>query len=110
MKFSILDWRFHVGFLVALCVSVGLSLLARESRADGKVVPLRDYKGSLEERAQEAIIIFNSSDTPGEATEDLILKIRVDGDAEEFAWIIPFPNAPDTHREGPKLFSELFRY
>lgn len=80
------------------------------ANADGKVVPLRNYKGSLEERAQEAIIIFNSSRVPGEATEDLILKIRVEGDAEEFAWIVPFPTAPDTQPEDPKLFSELFRY
>ena len=53
----------------------------RIAMADGKVIPPRDYKGSLEERAQEAVIIFHGSDRRGGASEDLILKIRVEGDA-----------------------------
>lgn len=78
--------------------------------ADGKVVPPRDYKGSLEERAQEAIIIFHASETPGEAKEDLILKIRVVGQADRFAWVVPLPSEPQIGKEDPKLFTELFAY
>jgi len=77
---------------------------------DGKIMPPRDYKGSLEERAQEAIIIFNGSDTAGKAVEDLILKIQVHGSAKKFAWIIPFPNEPKIKKEDPKLFKECFDY
>lgn len=77
---------------------------------DGKVMPHRDYKGSLEERSQEAIIIFESAQSEGEAVEDLILKISVAGDAEKFAWIIPFPNEPETEKADPELFKELFEY
>ena len=93
-----------------LCTVVFLSATTTSVFADGKVVPPRDYKGSLEEKAQEAIIIFNSSSEPGEATEDLILKIKVQGEVDQFAWIVPFPNAPETHEEDPKLFEECFRY
>ena len=78
--------------------------------ADGKIVPPRDYKGSLEERTQEAIIIFHGSEKPGEATEDVILKIRVEGHVEKFAWIVPFPNEPRIEKEAPELFAELFNY
>ena len=94
----------------SLRVLIVLSITASSLLADGKVFRPRDYKGSLEESSQEAIIIFNGSSEPGEATEDLILKISVLGEAEEFAWIVPFPNAPETHEEDPKLFEECFRY
>lgn len=73
-------------------------------------MPPRDYKGSLAEKAQEAIIIFHGSSEAGKATEDLILKVNVAGDAKHFAWIVPFPNEPKIHKEDAKLFKELFDY
>lgn len=93
--------------LMALCF-VGSSPGALH--ADGKLVKPRDYQGSLEEKAQEAIIIFNGSEQAGESTEDLILKIRVTGQADEFAWIVPFPNKPKVEKEDEALFKELFDY
>jgi len=78
--------------------------------ADGKIVRPADYEGSLEERAQEAILIFHTSREPGGSREDLILKIRVEGEAERFAWIVPFPNEPKVAEEDPELFHELFDY
>jgi hypothetical protein len=78
--------------------------------ADGKVVPPRNYKGSLEERSQEAIIIFHSGSSERSAKQDMILKIQVEGDAKEFAWIVPFPSAPKVTKEDPKLFTEVFDY
>lgn len=94
-----------------LRISVALLVIvigAGSTLADGKVMPPQDYKGSLEERSQEALIIFHSSDKPGSAREDLILKIQVEGRASQFAWIIPFPNQPDVAKEDPALFRELF--
>ena len=78
--------------------------------ADGKIMPPAKYKGSLEELAQEAIIIFNSSPPHGEATEELILRIRVEGEASEFAWIIPFPSQPTVKKADNELFKELYDY
>ena len=60
------------------------------------VVAPREYKGSLEERAQEALILFHAGDEARPATEDLILKIRVEGDAASFAWVVALPNEPTT--------------
>lgn len=100
--------RFPQFTLLAL-ILVAL-LQANPAFADGKVVPPRKYTGSLEERAQEAIIIFHGSRKRGQATEDLILKIEVEGNATEFAWIIPLPNEPKIAKEDPRLFRELFDY
>jgi len=96
--------------VAAMLVAALASLTATIAWADGKIVAPRDYKGSLEEQAQEAIVIFEGSEKAGEATEDLILKIRVEGNAKRFAWVIPFPNEPKIEKEDPKLFQELFRY
>jgi hypothetical protein len=78
--------------------------------ADGMVMGPARYKGSLAERAQEAIIIFNSAPPQREATEDLILKIRVEGEAAQFAWVVPFPSQPIVNKAGEKLFKELYDY
>jgi hypothetical protein len=77
---------------------------------DGKVFPPRSYVGSLEEKSQEAIIIFHSADIQGESTEDLILKIAVQGETDRFAWVVPFPSEPEVKAEKAALFAELFRY
>jgi len=77
---------------------------------DGVMVGPRDYKGSIEERAQEAIIIFHGAKTTGGAVEDLIFKITVEGKARDFAWVIPFPNEPVAAKEDAALFRELFDY
>jgi hypothetical protein len=93
------------------CVFLLLVFAAQSVSADGFVVPPRDYKGSLEESAQEAIIIFHGSDKAGGATQDLILKIQVKGNAKHFAWIVPFPNEPKPiEKEDAALFRELFNY
>ncbi len=84
--------------------------IAHEARADGLVVAPKAYKGSLNERAQEAIILFHAGDATRSASEDLILKIRVEGSVESFAWVLALPNVPKTAAEDAKLFEELHRY
>jgi hypothetical protein len=93
---------------LAFCLA-GL-ILARQAYGDGDVVPPRDYEGSLEERAQEAIIVFHGSDEPGGSIEDLILKISVAGEVDHFAWVVPFPPVPEAFPEESELFAELFAY
>jgi len=95
--------------LLAFSLSIWFSSV-RFAEADGKVIPPRNHKGLLEERAQEAIIIFHGSDQRGGGKEDLILKIEVEGDVENFAWVVPFPSEPTIAKEDPKLFKELFDY
>jgi hypothetical protein len=78
--------------------------------ADGKMFGPRSYKGSLEEKSQEAIIIFHASGLKGDAVEDLILKVSVKGQTDRFAWVIPFPSEPEIRKEEAALFKELFEY
>ena len=95
---------FSIAFVASLLVVSAATL------ADGLVRKPRNYQGSLEERGQEAIIIFQEGKDEKKAMEDLILKIRVEGEAKSFAWIVPFPNEPKIGKEDPKLFQELFAY
>jgi hypothetical protein len=101
----VVAWETLAWGIIAALASGGSTALA-----DGKVISPRDYAGSLEELAQEAIIIFRGSETPGEATEDLILKIRVQGELDQFAWVIPLPNEPKVAEEDAAVFQELFDY
>src|SRR5437016_3752665 len=95
---------------LALVLGLGSPVLA-----DGKIVAPRlyqgkPYRGSLEEGAQEAIIIFNGSGKARDATEDLILKVQVRGEVDQFAWVIPFPSEPTIKDEDARLFEELHQY
>lgn len=100
--------RFYwLSVFVGICFCLSAT---RFAQADGKLVPPRDYAGSLEERAQEAIIIFRGGDGTTSASEQLILKISATGDAKEFAWVVPFPTVPVIKQESAELFAELFKY
>ena len=87
-----------------------LAVLPCHALADGKVMPPRNYTGSLEEKAQEAIIVFTPGTAEKSATQDLILKIEVEGKTDDFAWVVPLPNKPSTHEEDAALFQECFNY
>ena len=80
------------------------------SAADGLVVPPVGYQGSLNEKAQEAILIFLPGEEGKTSRQDLILKITVEGEAKEFGWLVPFPSEPRTGREDARLFRELHNY
>ena len=102
------------GAVAALVVVVaGLWSAQREpASADGRVMPPRTYRGSLEELSQEAVIIFHDSEQPGAAVEDLILKISVQssGEVRNFGWVVPFPQEPKAEREDARIFNELWDY
>ena len=87
--------------LTALAAPLGVT------RADGIVVPLQQYQGSLAEAAQEAILFFQPGSATESATEDLILKIQVEGDTSSFAWVVPLPSVPSVEREDPALFEDF---
>ncbi|MHC4470123.1 MAG: DUF2330 domain-containing protein [Planctomycetota bacterium] len=96
--------------LVLILAVVSVAVVDGTAEGDGKLVPPREYQGSLEERAQEAVIVFTGSKEPGKAREDLILKITVVGAAKDFAWVVPFPREPEVVKADAKLFGELFDY
>lgn len=97
--------------LPALAIILFSAVFVTSLHADGKVFAPRTYKGSLEERSQEAIIIFtNDPSEERSGFEHVILKITVEGGVDNFAWVVPFPNEPKVEKEDGKLFAELFNY
>ena len=102
--------KYRLGFVSVVVAVLLTPLTVRQVAADGLVFRPVAYEGSLNERSQEAIIIFHKGDTPGEAKQDLILKISVQGDVDQFGWVVPLPSAPETGKEDAKLFEELHKY
>jgi hypothetical protein len=72
--------------------------------ADGGFFPDSVYR-DLYESAQKAVILYGNS--TGNCTEHLILSVSFEGDAENFAWVIPVPNKPEIAVTDPELFEEL---
>jgi hypothetical protein len=68
--------------------------------ADGCFFPDSMYR-DLYESAQKAVILY------GNSTEHLILSVSFEGDAEDFAWVIPVPAKPEIGVTDPDLFWEL---
>jgi len=72
--------------------------------ADGAFFPDSMYR-DLYESAQRAVILYGNS--TGNYTEHLILSVSFEGDAEDFAWVIPVPDKPEIAVSDPELFWEL---
>ncbi|MCK5182055.1 MAG: DUF2330 domain-containing protein [Dehalococcoidia bacterium] len=92
--------------LIAVPLVVILFLLATATPvlADGGFFPDSMYR-DLYEVAQKAVILYGNS--TGNYTEHLILSVSFEGDAEDFAWVIPVPNLPEIAVTDAELFWEL---
>jgi hypothetical protein len=77
-----------------------LSAISTPVLADGCLFPDSMYR-DLYESAQKAVILY------GNSTEHLILSVSFEGDAEDFAWVIPVPDKPEIAVTDPDLFWEL---
>jgi hypothetical protein len=75
--------------------------------ADGGFFPDSVYR-DLYESAQKAVILYGNS--TGNYTEHLILSVSFEGDAEDFAWVIPVPNMPEIAVTDAELFWELSEF
>jgi len=75
--------------------------------ADGGFFPDSMYR-DLYEVAQKAVILYGNS--TGNYTEHLILSVSFEGDAEDFAWVIPVPNLPEIAVTDAELFLELSEF
>ncbi len=97
----------RAAFIGSLSLGACLVAFPRGVFADGTFIPTyeeREYEGSLEQKAQEAIIVYQ------DGVEDLILKITYQGEPKDFAWLIPFPSAPEISKAEAQLFKEIFDY
>ena len=75
-----------------------------EARGDGCFVWRAG--ADLNEPSQKALICFR------EATETMILQVKYEGPAEDFAWIVPLPSRPDVDavEQNKSPFAELSLY
>lgn len=78
-----------------------LSLLSDPVRADGGFLGF--YGQDVWEPEQKALLLYDAA----EQIESLILQVRYEGEAREFAWIIPTPARPTLDEADPWIFSEL---
>jgi hypothetical protein len=96
--------------LIAAPLVVILFLLttATPVLADGGFFPDSMYR-DLYEVSQKAVILYGNStgNVTGNYTEHLILSVSFEGDAEDFAWVIPVPNLPEIAVTDAELFEEL---
>jgi len=96
--------------LIAALLVVILFLLttATPVLADGGFF-LDSMHQDLYESAQKAVILYGNTtgNSTGNYTEHLILSVSFEGDAEDFAWVIPVPNKPEIAVTDPELFWEL---
>ena len=90
--------------------ALALIILPTYVSADGLVMPPIAYKGSLNETAQEAILIFHKGTEDEPSSQDMILKISVQGEASDFGWVVPLPGVPETGKADAAMFKELHDY
>ena len=90
------------GLLAAPLIAVLflLSAMATPVLADGGFFT-QAMLHDLYESAQRAVILY------GNSIEHLILSVSFEGDAEDFAWVVPVPDKPEIAVTDPELFWEL---
>ena len=69
--------------------------------ADGGFFVMQEYY-DVYQPSQKAVILYENG------REHLMLSVRCEGNAEEFALVIPVPGKPDIDVTRPELFYELF--
>ena len=84
---------------VSLLFTMLLSIAVVPALADGAFFAL--LGDDIFQPSQKAIILYENN------REDLILAVKYEGNADEFAWVIPVPNYPDIDVSDPDLFWEL---
>ena len=76
-----------------------LSITVVPALADGFVAAQMEL--DIFQPSQKALILYEDN------REDLILSVKYEGNANEFAWVIPVPAYPDIDISDPDLFWEL---
>jgi len=86
--------------LILTILLTGLLLIpSTTALADGSF--FNDIGQDIYQPSQKAVIFF------ADGREDLILSVRYEGNADEFAWVIPVPARPSVEVADPEIFWEL---
>lgn len=78
-----------------------LFLAPKFALADGMIMPRPDYY--IYESDQRAVILYEDSTQ----IETMVLSIKFQGNADDFAWIIPLPGEPSITKGSDELFTAL---
>ncbi len=85
--------------LIFYLALVGLVSTPLSALADGMIMPPEHYW--MYETSQEAVILYD------EGIETMVVSVGFQGDAEDFAWVIPVPNRPEVTKGSEELFISL---
>ncbi|MDD5567164.1 MAG: DUF2330 domain-containing protein [Patescibacteria group bacterium] len=86
-------------FKTAFFILTASLMLPSIALADGMIVPPPDYY--MYETDQKAAIFYE------DGTETLVLSTAFQGDARDFAWLVPTPNKPEISKSSDELFTSL---
>jgi hypothetical protein len=67
--------------------------------ADGMIMPKPDYY--MNENGQRAVIFYDKG------IETMIVSVSFEGDAKDFAWIVPTPKKPEVSKGSDEIFTSL---
>lgn len=89
---------------ISILILTFLLLPQSVTLADGMLVPLTTILGQFDlyETSQTALIVYEKG------KENLYIKINYEGEADDFAWIIPTPNLPEPVEAVDDIFDELY--
>ena len=73
--------------IAVVLAAILLLVVTTPALADGGFFAMREYY-DVYQPSQKAVIVYEKG------REDLILSVKYEGDADEFAWVIPVPNKP----------------
>ena len=90
--------RFIIGILI---IAIILMPTITPVSADGGFFAL--YGKDIYQPSQKAVIIYDDT----EEKEELILQVKYEQGAEDFAWVVPVPDYPEVNEADAKLFEEL---
>jgi hypothetical protein len=88
-----------VALVISGLLTVMLPITAGPTFADGAFIARME--DDIYQPSQKALILYEDN------REDLILSVKYEGNASDFAWVIPVPAYPDIDVSDPYLFREL---
>ena len=93
-----METRIFIGTLI-----IGIILIQTGTIVDADGGFFFRYE-NIYQPSQKAVIIYNNE----EEKEDLILQVKYEQGAENFAWVVPVPDYPAVNKSDAKLFEELY--
>lgn len=89
--------------IIAILLAAGIFLVGvfpiNQVKADGMILPPDYYP--VYSTQQKALIIYENG------REELVISVSFNGKAEDFGWVVPFPNQPEISKVDSSIFRKL---